>query len=81
MALDLQKLVLAIVVTTVIAFTAGLEAGWALANQPQAQAAPAPTVTSDPSATDYSAPPRLCPSSLGPEGYETCRAYIGEHYP
>ena len=81
MALDLQRLVLAIVVTTVIAFTSGLGAGWALANQPQAHAAPAPTATSDPSTTDYSAPPRLCPSSLGPEDQEACEVYFGEHYP
>jgi len=81
MTLALKKLVLAIVVTTVVAFSAGLETGWALASQTLSKAAPAPALTSGTSTTDYAVPPRLCPLTLGPEDYETCRAYLGEHYP
>jgi hypothetical protein len=81
MTLALQKLVLAIVLTTIVAFSAGLEAGRALATQPHSNAAPAPVLTSGTSTTDYSAPPRLCASSLGPEDYETCEAYFGQQYP
>ena len=81
MTLALQKIVLAIVLTTIVAFSAGLEAGRALATQPLSNAAPAPAVTNGTTTSDYSVPPRLCASSLGPEDYETCEAYFGAQYP
>jgi hypothetical protein len=77
MTLAVQKLVLAIVLTTIVAFWAGLEAGRALAGQPQSGAAPATVMTSGASTADYSAPKR-CSSTLGPEDYETCKTYFGE---
>jgi hypothetical protein len=81
MPLAIQRLVLAIVLTTIVAFSAGLEAGRALATQPQSKAAPAPVMTSGSGTADYSVPPRLCTSSLGPEDYETCKVQFGEEQP
>jgi hypothetical protein len=76
MTLAIQRLVLAIVLTTIVAFSAGLEAGRALATQPQSIAAPA--VVTSTSTADYSGPARRCTSALGPEDYETCKAQFGE---
>jgi hypothetical protein len=76
MTLAIQRLVLAIVLTTIVAFSAGLEAGRALATQPQSTTAPALVI--GPSTADYSVPSRICTSSLGPEDYETCKAQFGE---
>jgi hypothetical protein len=81
MTLALQRLVLAIVLTTIVAFSAGLEAGRALATQPPSNAAPAPAVTNGTSSADYSDIPRLCTFSLGTEDYESCQAYFGDQYP
>lgn len=78
MSLALQKLVLAIVLTTIVAFAAGVEAGRALASQQPAHAAPAPALVIGTLTPDNSAPPRRCTSSLGPEDYETCKAQFGE---
>jgi hypothetical protein len=78
MTLALQKLVLAIALTTILAFSAGLAAGRALATQPQSNAAPAQVMTNGTSTADYWAPPKHCTSSLGPEDYETCKAQFGE---
>lgn len=77
MTLAVQKLVLAIVLTTFVAFSAGLEAGRALASQPRSNSAPATVMTSGTSASD-SASPKHCQSSLGPEDFETCKAQFGE---
>lgn len=76
MSLALQKLMLAIVLTTIVAFAAGVEAGRALANQLPTNAAPAPALMTG--TPDNSAPPKVCTSSLGPEDYETCKAQFGE---
>lgn len=77
MTLAIQRLFLAIVLTTIVAFSAGLEAGRALATQPQSNAAPAPMMTSGPSTSDYSHTPSPCTSSLGPEDQESCQAQFG----
>jgi hypothetical protein len=76
MTLTVQKLVLAILLMTIVAFSAGVAAGRALATQPQSTTAPALVI--GPSTADYSVPPRTCTSSLGPEDYETCKAQFGE---
>jgi len=76
MTLAIQRLVLAIVLTTIVAFSAGLEAGRALASQPRSNAAPAMVMATGPSAGEFA--PKRCASSLGPEDYQTCKAYFGE---
>jgi hypothetical protein len=76
MTFTFQKLVLAIALMTIVAFSAGVAAGRALATQTQSTAAPA--VVIGPSTADYSIPPRICTSSLGPEDYETCKAQFPE---
>jgi hypothetical protein len=76
MTLTFRKIVLAIVLMTIVAFSAGVAAGRVLATQPLSTAAP--VVTGGTSTTDYSVPPRTCTSSLGPEDYETCTIYFGE---
>jgi hypothetical protein len=78
MSLALQKLVLAIVLSTIVAFAAGVEAGRALATQLPTNADPAPALMIGTLTPDNSAPPSRCTSSLGPEDYETCKAQFGE---
>ena len=76
MTLTVQKLVLAIVLMTTVAFSAGVAAGRTLATQPPSVTAPA--LVTGPSNAGYSVPPRICTFSLGPEDYETCKAQFGQ---
>ena len=63
---------------TVLAFSAGLAAGNALAVQPSPGAPQAPAIIGGMPNTNGSVSPQRCSSTEGPEDYETCKVYFGE---
>jgi hypothetical protein len=63
---------------TVLAFSAGLAAGNALAVQPSPGAPQASAIIGSMPNTNGSARPQHCSSTEGPEDYESCKVYFGE---
>lgn len=66
------------VALTMLAFSAGLAAGNALALQPPLNAPQAPAIIGGMPSTNGPPNPARCSSTEGPEDYATCKVYFGE---
>ena len=63
---------------TMLAFSAGLAAGNALAVQPSSVGPQAPSIVGGTPTDTGLAKSLRCSSTEGPEDYETCKVYFGE---
>ena len=76
--MDMLRRAALTIALTMLAFSAGLAAGHALAIPTSSGSSDAPAMIGGAPETNRSAHERRCSSTLGTEDYETCKVQFGE---